>query len=93
MPSEHADWVDRNPTPGLEVLISKLQAIFSLADAIDKSHTGKIKQIRAVLGDKELRLYYQSELDISLERWSFIQASRNFEEIFGITPRLLKGQV
>lgn len=74
-------------------MISKLQAIFSLADAIDKSHTGKIKQIRAVLGDKELKLYYQSELDISLERWSFIQASRNFEEIFGITPRLLKGQV
>lgn len=93
MPSDHADWINRALRPGLEVLVAKLQAIFSLADAIDKSHRGKIPSIRAALGDKELRLYCKTEVDISLERWSFIQAGKNFEEIFGITPRLLKEKV
>lgn len=93
MPAENADWIDRELRPELQVIVAKLQAIFSLADAIDKSHVGKIPAIRAELTDNELLLYCQPELDISLERWSLDKAAKNFEEVFGITPKLVKGQV
>lgn len=88
-----ADIVERRLEPEIELLVSKLQAIFSLADALDKSHTGKITAIRAELQEEELIVHYERRLDISLERWMFAKVSVNFEEVFGVTPKLVKGQV
>ena len=88
-----ADIVERRLEPEIELLVSKLQAIFSLADALDKSHTGKITAIRAELQGEELIVHYERRLDISLERWMFAKVSVNFEEVFGVTPKLVKGQV
>ena len=39
----------------------------------------------------ELIVRYHSDLDISLERWTFMKTAVNFAEVFGISPKLLKG--
>ena len=74
-----------------KLIAAKLIAIFRLAYALDKSHLGKIKQIRTETVEHELLIRYQAELDISLERWTFTTAAVNFAEVFGISPKLLKG--
>ena len=91
IPSDNAEWIDREIPRELTVIVSKLRAIFLLADALDKSHMGKIVSIKAELNDSLLFIYYKAELDISLERWTFEKAAAVFEEVFGISPKLMKG--
>lgn len=91
IPSDNAEWIDREIPRELTVIVSKLRAIFLLADALDKSHMGKIVSIKAKLEDSMLFIYYKAELDISLERWTFEKAAAVFEEVFGISPKLMKG--
>lgn len=74
-----------------KLIAAKLIAIFRLAYALDKSHLGKIKQITTKVVEHELIIHYDAELDISLERWTFTKAAVNFAEVFGISPKLLKG--
>ena len=78
-------------SPEQKITAAKLAAIFSLADSLDKSHLGKIKRIQAELVGNELIVRYHSDLDISLERWTFMKTAVNFAEVFGISPKLLKG--
>lgn len=78
-------------TPEQKVITAKLIAIFRLADSLDKSHLGKISRIQAELTDTMLILHYRSELDITLERWTFMKTAINFAEVFGISPMLRKG--
>ncbi len=78
-------------SPEQQIITTKLVAIFSLADSLDKSHMGKIKRIQAKLQGGELIVTYHAELDISLERWTFMKAAVNFAEVFGISPKLVKG--
>lgn len=78
-------------TPEQKLIAAKLIAIFYLADSLDKSHLGKISRIWTELKDNELMVRYHSELDISLERWTFKKAAMNFAEVFGISPKLRKG--
>ena len=77
--------------PEQKVIAAKLVAIFRLADSLDKGHMGKIKRIEAELNGSELLVRYQAELDISLERWTFMKTAVDFAEIFGISPVLVKG--
>jgi exopolyphosphatase/guanosine-5'-triphosphate,3'-diphosphate pyrophosphatase len=78
-------------SPAQKLIAAKLITIFCLADSLDKSHLGKISRIWTELKDNELIVYYRSELDISLERWTFTKAAVSFAEVFGISPVLRKG--
>jgi exopolyphosphatase/guanosine-5'-triphosphate,3'-diphosphate pyrophosphatase len=77
-------------SPLQKMLVLKLVAIFRLADSLDAGHNGKITRITTEVKNRELIVKYISEYDISLERWTFMKAAVNFEEVFGITPILLK---
>ncbi len=70
--------------------VGKLISIIRLADALDRSHKGKI-QIQSVrLHEKELVIHCTSavNVDTTLEEWTFNQKADYFMEVFGITPRL-----
>jgi|ASRK01.1.fsa_nt_gi exopolyphosphatase/guanosine-5'-triphosphate,3'-diphosphate pyrophosphatase len=70
--------------------VGKLISILRLADALDRSHKGKI-QIQSVrLHEKELIIHCTSAVnaDTTLEEWTFNQKADYFMEVFGITPRL-----
>jgi len=58
---------------------------------LDKSHLGKISDLRAELGEDELIVYYTADSDISLERWTYMKMAVNFSEVFGISTKLVKG--
>ena len=77
--------------PRQKVITSKLTAIFRLADSLDKSHLGKITDLRAELGEDELIVYYTADSDISLERWTYMKMAVYFSEVFGISTKLVKG--
>ena len=61
------------------------------AKSLDKSHLGKISDLRAELGEDELIVYYTADSDISLERWTYMKMAVNFSEVFGISTKLVKG--
>lgn len=71
-----------------KLLVSKLVAIFRLANALDKSHKHKISGIKVKLCDDCLTLTGESEENIFLEKWAFEECAPFFEEVFGIKPRL-----
>lgn len=82
--------LDFSLLPGEEqLIISKLAAIFRLANALDKSHSGKFHELRISL--EEDRVLFRAETSESnhlLEKWSFREAAWYFQKIFGLSPEL-----
>ena len=70
------------------VVTAKLVAIIRIADALDRSHRQKIKQLRVQLKGQEMILRGESEIDTLLEEWTFDVKSEFFQEVFGIRPVL-----
>ena len=71
------------------LMIAKLTAILRLANAMDRAHRGKLADCRMNLKDgEELVITTGCNEDLALERLSFEQKARFFEEIFGIRPVL-----
>ena len=66
------------------LLIAKLTAILRIANAMDRSHYQKVKNMKAVLKDRTLLLTVDSEQDISLEFGLLMDKVEFFEEVFGI---------
>ncbi len=70
------------------VISSKLIALIRLADALDTSHSQKLKNIRIGLKEKELFVRAESETDTTLEEWVFDNNSFFFQEVFGLYPKI-----
>jgi exopolyphosphatase/guanosine-5'-triphosphate,3'-diphosphate pyrophosphatase len=71
-------------------IAAKLIAIMRLADALDRSHKGKL-HIRSVsFKEKELvvQCVCNTNVDTTLEEWTFNKKSDFFMEVFGVTPIL-----
>ncbi|MBR6366254.1 MAG: HD domain-containing protein [Lachnospiraceae bacterium] len=68
--------------------VIKLTAILRLANALDRSHRQKIKDIRIALKDEQLQILVDSKADIALERGMLARKSDFFAQVFGITPVL-----
>lgn len=68
------------------LIVSKGCAILRLADALDRGHSGKLQHLEMRLDGDTLRLTYSAEEDISLIRWSFSAAAKEFQQVFGISP-------
>jgi exopolyphosphatase/guanosine-5'-triphosphate,3'-diphosphate pyrophosphatase len=87
VPSE----IDSNFTSLCErdrVLVAKLIAIIRLADALDRSHKQKIKVQSVKIKGKNLVIKGVSNMNTTLEEWTFKKKAFFFEEVFGITPTL-----
>lgn len=69
---------------------AKLIAIMRLADALDRSHKGKITVESVRLKNNQLIIQgiAKVNIDTTLEEWTFKKKSDFFIEVFGITPIL-----
>ncbi|MBR1779067.1 MAG: phosphatase [Clostridia bacterium] len=69
--------------------VSKMVAIFRLANALDKSKLQKFKSINVKLTNENLIISTQSDKNTYLERWAFNKCVPFFEEVFGVSPQLV----
>jgi len=70
--------------------IAKLNAVFRLAEALDKSHRQIIGEIMITLSENKLAITVYAEDDLLLENWAFKESAAFFEDIFGIKAELVK---
>lgn len=66
--------------------IAKLTAIIRIANALDKSHKQKFKDIKAVLKDDQLLITVDNSVDITLEKGLFQEKANFFEEVYSVRP-------
>lgn len=67
---------------------SKLIAMLRLANALDRSHRQKMKDLKASLDGNELVLSTSTYEDITLEYGLFKEKTELFEDIYGVKPVL-----
>jgi len=68
--------------------IAKLIAILRIANALDRSHSQKIKELKASVKGSRLMLNIFTDEDITLERGLFDAKAKFFEEVFGLLPEI-----
>jgi len=59
-----------------------LSAILRVADALDRAHLQKIKNVKVKIGKKDLFLELEGEGDLLLERWAVSQRTTLFGRTF-----------
>ena len=70
------------------IKLAKLNAILRLADAMDRSHRQKFREVTVSAQKNRLIITGQTLYDITLEQGIFDMYSDFFEELYGITPVL-----
>lgn len=68
------------------LVVAKLSAILRVANAMDRSHKQKFKNVRAAIKGKELIITIETMDDIALEKALFDAKAAYFESIFSIKP-------
>ena len=71
------------------LIISKLVAIFRLANALDKAQKQKLSDIKVRLESDRLLITAESNGNLYLEKWAFEQCAPFFKEVFGYNPELM----
>lgn len=77
-----------NPKDRLAVI--KLSALMRLADALDVSHTGRVKDIQLESQKKSWKLKLKGEGDLMLERWTLEKRQKLFQDVFGIKLEIME---
>ena len=68
------------------LIIAKLTAILRIANALDRSHKQKFKEVRMLLKEDELVITVENMTDITLEQGLFPEKAAFFEEVFNVRP-------
>lgn len=68
--------------------ISKLVAIFRLANALDKSKRQKLKISKIKITNDKLEIKADTADSALLEKWAFDECAGFFKEVFGLSPEL-----
>lgn len=71
-----------------KIVVSKLSAIFRLANAMDKSHRAKLRNLKMTIDEDRVLVRAESSANTLLERWAFEEAAGYFKDIFGLSPEL-----
>jgi exopolyphosphatase/guanosine-5'-triphosphate,3'-diphosphate pyrophosphatase len=66
------------------VTVCKLAAILRVADALDRSHTQRIKSFELTLTETELIVDTRGSADTSHERFGVETKAQLFEDVFGL---------
>ncbi len=66
------------------MLVSKLAAILRVADALDRSHRHKIRNIKVSYDNEKLTIKTNASFDLDLERMEMKNKETLFREIFGL---------
>ncbi len=74
---------------GSEKLVtSKLAAIFRMANALDKSHREKLRNLKISIEEDQVLFKAQAFGDTLLEQWAFAESAQFFKDVFGLSPEL-----
>ncbi len=82
---KYSDSIDGAKTESY-LQLSKLFAIFVIANALDKSHMQKISNVTISLKDGRLTIRTDAVDDITLEHGIFYEKANFFEAVYGIKP-------
>ena len=88
---EYYDGIAKESLMSVEsyLTMSKLTAIFRLADGICRSYKAKVGDIKVSTKESELVINVDSDESIILERGFFPRKARLFEEVFSLKPVLV----
>ncbi len=87
-PVEPYDQISDKFTQEEYLTILKLLAILKVANALDRSHKQKIKNVTMRVKDRELIINIEANSSIALEKGLFKKNADYFEEVFNIKPVL-----
>jgi exopolyphosphatase/guanosine-5'-triphosphate,3'-diphosphate pyrophosphatase len=79
---EHHHYSDLPPKDRL--LVTKLAALLRLADGIDTSHTGRVRDVRIAKVKNRWSLVMDGEGDLALEKWTLKKRRTLFQDVFGV---------
>ena len=68
------------------LIIAKLTAILRVANALDRSHKQKFKDVKMSLKDGKLEIFVDTRDDITVEKGLFKNRADFFEEVFFVKP-------
>lgn len=68
------------------LIVAKLSAILRVANAMDRSHKQKFKNVKAAIKGKELLITIETDGDAGLEKALFDTRTESFENIFSMKP-------
>jgi exopolyphosphatase/guanosine-5'-triphosphate,3'-diphosphate pyrophosphatase len=92
----------RKSTPSLEdesfralapkdrLAVIKLSALVRLADGLDVSHAGRVRDIQLDQQKNTWKLKLQGEGDLMLERWTLEKRQRLFQDVFGVKLEIVE---
>lgn len=88
----YEDMPERMPRESY-LIVAKLSAILKVANAMDRSHKQKFKNVKAAIKGKQLVITIETEGDASLEKTLFDAKTTYFENIFSIKPVIKEKRV
>ena len=68
------------------LIVAKCASILRVANAMDRSHKQKFKNVRASLKGKQLIISIEAEDALMLEKTMFDAKAGMFEDVFSIKP-------
>jgi len=71
------------------IAISQMAAILRVADALERSHSQRIKNITCEIIDRQLLIHVPNVHDFSLEQLALKQKGSMFEDVFGLQVQLI----
>jgi exopolyphosphatase / guanosine-5'-triphosphate,3'-diphosphate pyrophosphatase len=74
----------RELTPKERLVVIKLSALMRLADGLDVSHTGRVKDVQLEQQKRTWKLKLQGDGDLMLERWTLEKRQKLFQDVFGM---------
>lgn len=91
----HSGIGPENSHPNFEALddqsrlvVAKLSAIIRIADALDRSHKQKVKDMKVEWESSRLTVKVESLQDMLLEEWTFESKAEFFKTVFGVIPEI-----
>jgi exopolyphosphatase/guanosine-5'-triphosphate,3'-diphosphate pyrophosphatase len=74
----------RSLSPRGRSVVTELSALLRLADGLDVSHTGRVRDIQLVGQKNTWKLKLQGNGNLMLERWALEKRQRLFQDVFGV---------
>jgi exopolyphosphatase/guanosine-5'-triphosphate,3'-diphosphate pyrophosphatase len=80
----------RNLPPRDRIVVTELSALMRLADGLDVSHMGRVRDIQLEEKRNTWKLKMQGNGDLMLERWALEKRQRFFQDVFGVKLEIME---
>ncbi len=66
------------------MVVSKLSAMLRIADALDRAHESRIRELRVEVTSRELVLWVKAPGELTIEEWALEQKADFFKSLYGL---------